>query len=241
MIYRKKVTLLKKLLTMSMCLFVGFGVGVTAQADLIAPGDFFAIDINVGPSPTAPGFTGLDATSSEGASVNEGGITATTLSTDGSRDRLPVLSGDLTRDFIFDDGGNQAVLLELSGLTLLSNGLSWMIEVWSYDDNPIAAPAGQQIGLSLINTGFGGAPNETILTDSFAPHPTDPFVTTFNPNFLLANSTRFAIFSRESPIDGNNRSRLNAVRISVIPEPDSAALIFLGGLVGLLFRRGGYP
>ena len=72
---------------------------------------------------------------------------------------------------------------------------------------------------------------ETEITANAIPHPTDP-VSTFT--FDSDGVARYDLFIREN--NTQNRSRLNAVRLTLIPEPGSTMLA-LGGIGVLLFRR----
>lgn len=68
---------------------------------------------------------------------------------------------------------------------------------------------------------------------SFAMNPTDPAARfTFESDGIA----RYDIFVRENN-DTSNRSRINAVRLSMIPEPGSAALALAAGIAALTRRR----
>lgn len=158
----------------------------------------FKIDINGGGGPTEPGFTGLNLPASgndaNDVSVTVDGVTFTTDSADGSRNRAS--GGTLvTQDFIFDNGSRAESMIKVKGLP---DGI-WIAEVFAFDaDAPIGA---QIIGIDQL----GGGP-DLIFTTNFQPDEFVPFTFTFDSSGL---PDEFAIFTGEN--SGNNRSRLNGL------------------------------
>ena len=181
---------------------------------------------------TATGFFSMDATTdSAAANVTVGGVNFSLGSTPGpnnSRNRGAVNSlTDLTRDFVFEDGPNAAIIMFLGGAGSLAAG-TWQIEVWSSDNtaNPIDPVL---VGLRVDTPGPGTAV-DLITPISFTGSQTAPFVTTFVSDGVSA----YDVFIREANI--NDRARLNAVRLTSIPEPASAALL-VGSIGAFLLRH----
>ncbi len=212
------------------CLAAGLAVLSATPAQAVV----FQIDVDTtvvngvaGASPliTQAGWTSLDATNSNGSSVTVAGTTFTAFSADGSRLRSGTNGGTaLTRDFIFDDGANQAVGLQVFNLPV---GL-WQVEVWSWDDT---FPTGNQIvGITRFQAG-----PEIIYTNTFTPNPTTPFT------FIVDTRTTvlpdgFGIFTREN--NSQDRARFNALRMTnLVPEPTTAGLGMLGAAALLARRR----
>jgi len=213
-------------------LLVSSLLGTAAHAATV-----YAIDIDTtrvggadtsGPLATESGWTSLDATnpaSSNGASVTIDGVNFSIASADGSRVRHTggsLSPNDLTGDFVFDDGAGQAVLLLFGGAGDLQAG-TWQVEMWAWDEtSPIG---GDLIAAYRTNNA------ETIVTSTATPDPVNPAaVFTFESD----GASTYDVFFREN--NANNRARLNAVRLTLIPEP-SSALLMLGGLGTFLLRR----
>ncbi|BDS06808.1 hypothetical protein NT6N_18480 [Oceaniferula spumae] len=200
----------------------------------------YSIDINDADDPiTEAGWTGLNANhSTNGGTVNIGGVDFSIDSSDGSRVRGTSASPNpnaLTGDFAFDDGAGQAVILLFGAAGDLPAGI-WQVEVWAFDSS---GGVGDQILGLRTNGGENNAAtiNGSLqangrVTDNMGSSPTDPAATF---TFLSDGVSRYDVFVREN--NGNNRSRLNAVRLTSIPEPSSAALAGLGGLAFLLRRK----
>lgn len=184
----------------------------------------YSIDLNSNDSPTAAGFTGLNTSSTNGVgSVMIDGINFFTSSTDGSRDRGG--PNDLTRDFIFDDGPGEAVILHFGGAGDLRAG-KWRVSMWSWDEGN---PVGDQI------VAYREDSNAVFIDNNAVVHPTEP-MSTFD--FISDGVSAYDVFVREN--NSQNRSRLNAVRLQlIVPEPGTSLLVALGvlGLAGFRRRR----
>jgi hypothetical protein len=170
---------------------------------------------------TQSGWSGLDATSGDGAATTVGGVTFRVFSADGSRSRSTAGANPLTRDFVFDDGDGAAVGLIISGLP---NGI-WEADVYAYDSD---FPIGNQI---IGITQFTSAP-ETIFTTSFVENATIPYTFRFDSTALIDG---FGIFTREN--SGLNRARFNALELRQVPAPSALALILLGFGISTLVRK----
>lgn len=174
---------------------------------------------------TASGFASLDVTTNaQTASVIVGGINFSLGSVVGfanSRNRGLVDNlTDLTRDFVYEDGANAAIIMYFGGAGSLPAG-TWQLEIWASDTSGI--PINDQIIGLRTNT------TESIQTTTFAGSQTDPFTFTFESDGVAA----YDVFVRENST--SNRARLNAVRLTSIPEPASTALLF--GALGIFFSR----
>ena len=200
------------------------------------------IDINNGSSPvTEAGWTALNATGSgNGSTVAVDGVVFEVFSSDGVRLRGTVGSPNpnaLTGDFVFDDGGGQAVGLLFGGPGDLIAG-TWQVDVWSFDSS--AGGTGPQI-LGLRTNGSennaatinGVLQGNGIVSSSIAFSAVDP---AGSFTFLSDGVSSYDIFMREN--NSQNRSRLNAVMLTYlpVPEPSSAALLGLASF-GLILRR----
>jgi len=160
------------------------------------------------PIATQAGWTSLDATDGNGSVVYAGGAQFVVFSADGSRNR----SGPnaLTRDFVYDDGGDAAV-----GLTIrdLPPG-RWKAEVWAWDND---YAAGDQI-VGLTEGPLGGFVR--IITTSAVPDPVDP-ISSFT--FSTDGISDYHIFTREN--NSANATRFNALRLTALPAPPFPGLI----------------
>ena len=171
------------------------------------PPSEFKIDIDVDSAVTEPGWTSLRVTSNRGSAAVDG-TTFQVFSADGSRNR----SGPnaLTRDFVYDDGGDAAV-----GLTIrdLPPG-RWNAEVWAWDED---VPVGAQI-VGLTEGPLGGFVR--IITTSAVPDPVDP-ISSFT--FSTDGISDYHIFTREN--NSANATRFNALRLTALPAPPFPGLI----------------
>ena len=130
---------------------------------------------------------------------------------------------DLTGDFAFDDGVDQAIILFFGQAGQLPAG-TWMVETWIWDST-IAS-------LGNMFVGYRDDGMEFEQTDAAVPDATDP-ASTFT--FVSDGTSRYDLYVREN--NAGNRARLNAVRLTLIPEPSSSLLALLSGLFFLGQRR----
>jgi hypothetical protein len=184
-----------------------------------------------GPLFTEPGWTSLDATQPEaanGASVNIDGVVFSVGSADSSRLRstggVPN-PNPLTADFVFDDGDGQAVILFFGVAGSLQAG-TWKVDAWNWD----STIAGFENTLQIAGYRTNGA--ETIVSSNVIPNATNPAVSfTFTSDGVSA----YDFFFRDN--SEFNRTRLNAVRLELIPEPASSGMILLAGVAVFARRR----
>jgi len=196
------------------------------------PGESFLIDIDSqwigggdssGPISTEPGWTSLDATTpanANGASVTVDGIAFSIGSADGSRIRLSGGNPNpnpLTGDFVYDDGPGEALILFFGGAGSLKEG-PWQVDVYIHDET---SGPGQQI------VGYRDDGAETIVSSTVMPHADGPAI---RFQFESDGVSAYDVFVRENST--LNRTRLNAVRLTYVPEP-SALLLAVFGLMGL--------
>lgn len=207
----------------------------------IIPITQYAIDIDStrlggtntgGTRSTQPGWTSLDATThsepGSPAGVVIDGINFELFSLPNDQSRIRELAGPtpnpnaLTADFVFEEGSNDAAVgLRFGGAGDLAAG-EWEVELWSWDQN--VGNFGEMIvGLRDDNA-------ETIITTSALPDPDDPIVTF---RFISDGVSAYDVFVREN--NGTQRTRLNAVRLTMIPAP--AALPAGLAMIGLIAAR----
>jgi len=190
-----------------MILMLALAVGARAQT--------YKIDINdTDNSVTMPGWTGLDAThTGDGGSVTVGGVNFWISSSDGSRLRGSVGSPNpdaLFGDFAFDDGANQAVILNFGGAGALPAG-RWQVKMYIWDQS-FPGTLGNQITAYRVNTAA------TIVDSAVVPSASGPASTFY---FISDGTSAYDVFVREN--NGNNRSRLNAVELTRLPEQPASS------------------
>jgi hypothetical protein len=214
---------------------IGRCVGVVfcqiAISNCLQAASIYMIDINDVDTPvTAPGWTALDAVhTGSGTTVVVDGITFEIFSADGARLRGTTEAPNpnpLTGDFVFDDGAGQAVGLRLGSPTAAAAGTlaagQWQVEMWIYDATVNAG--NQAVGFQTLPPGMTAF--ETIVSSTVTPHATDPAIT-----FLLDADgvSHYSVFTREN--SDLNRSRLNAVRVTMIPEPAALTIVAAAALL----------
>ena len=179
-----------------------FGSNVVAGS--LAPPEWtgYSIDLNDANTPvTRDGWTGLSCDHGTGAgSVTLHGIKFETFSAVGSRLRGSVAAPNpnaLVGDFAFDDGNNAAVGLLFGGAGDLPVG-EWLVDVYAQDTG---SPPGDMVVAYRVNA------VETVVTTDVV-RANGPAIT-----FPLTSDgvSAYDVFVREN--SGNNRSRLNAVRL----------------------------
>lgn len=187
----------------------------------------YQIDIDstnpAGPIATAAGWTSFDGTlGNSSPAVSLDGIDFTVGSADGSRLRGGTVPApnDLTADFIFDDGAGQAVIFFFGTAGQLPAG-TWKVEAWIHESSG-------GLGPSIVGYRTDGV--ETQMTDNALEDPVNPAASfTFESDGVA----RYDLYVRENNTE--NRSRLNAVRLTLVPEPSSSLLALSS--MGFLFLR----
>ncbi|NWK55763.1 PEP-CTERM sorting domain-containing protein [Verrucomicrobiaceae bacterium N1E253] len=187
----------------------------------------YSIDINDADAPlTTSGWTGLNSPhSADGGAVTVDGVEFRISSSDGSRLRGSPSNpapDSLVGDFAFDEGAaNSAIILHFGQAGSLVAG-DWLVEVWSYD-------SGSSVGTQMV--GYRRNGTETIVHTDVEVSASGPAASfTFSSDGVGA----YDVFLREN--SSGNKTRLNAVRLTLIPEPSTASLFGLAG-VALLLRR----
>ena len=193
------------------------GTASTASAATI-----FKIDINQNNTNTASGWDGVVP----GTSVSIDGVTFDAVGsaitrTDSNNDPDP---DALLADFVF--AGSVVGVDPGLEITDLPEGV-WDVELWSLDS---------QFTIVDQIIGIKDADGETLWTTDFDESATAPFTYQFD---TADYANTFTIFARGN--DGNeneiNRSRVNALQLTLIPEPASVALVGLGGIMIFSRRR----
>lgn len=172
---------------------------------------------------TEAGWTSFDGTLGNASpSVTLDGIEFSVASADGSRLRggSSPAPNALTADFVFDDGAGQAIVFFFGQAGQLPAG-EWRVEAWIHEKSG---------GLGPSFAGFRENNVESQQTDNAIADPVNPAV---DFTFTSDGTSRYDLYVRENNTE--NRSRLNAVRLTLIPEPSSALLVMSG--FGLLLRR----
>ena len=196
---------------------------------VISQAAVYSIDVNdADNSLTAAGWTTLDAANAgDGGTVTLDGIQFGVVSSDGARLRGTVGSPDpdaLYGDFAFDDGGGQALIMQFGGAGALAAG-EWQVEVWVWDQN--------YTGLDDLNFTVGYRTNGSETEMATGVNSSNSGAA-YTFNFTSDGTSTYDTYIREN--NTGNRTRLNAVRLTQVPEPSSTALLGLGGLA-LLIRR----
>lgn len=189
----------------------------------------YSIDINdADNSLTAVGWTTLDAAhTGDGGTVTLDGIQFGVTSSDGARLRGTVGSPSpdaLYGDFAFDDGSGQALIMQFGGAGALAAG-EWQVEVWVWDQDYTGANALD------FTIGYRTNTTETQIATGVSSSNSGAAYTF---NFTSNGTSTYDTYLREA--NTGDRMRLNAVRLTQVPEPSSTALLGLGGLA-LLIRR----
>ncbi len=181
------------------------------------------------PVSTESGWTSLNATepaTANGASVTVDGVIFSIASADSSRYRGTTGAPNpnaLTGDFVFDDGDNQAVLVFFGGAGSLQAG-TWQVDAWNWDSGVADFQTNIQIAGYRTNT------VETIVSTNVVP---DPVNAAISFTFVSDGVSAYDFFFRDN--SAGNRTRLNAVRLELIPEPAMPLLLGASGI--LLFAR----
>ncbi|MEM6259481.1 MAG: PEP-CTERM sorting domain-containing protein [Planctomycetota bacterium] len=184
----------------------------------------FSLDIG-GTGHLESGFTALPIS----GSVTVGGIEFTqSVGSNGFRSDDP---SPLTKDFAQANGG-ETMTVSFGGAGDLSAGL-WQVEIWSYDYNFAA----DDFNTGILDDGVG-----TTLVTGATPNPSSTLVASTNRlpavsfNFTSDGTSAYGVFLVDEPGSGT-RTRLNALRLTLVPEPSSLALLGLSGLCMLRRRR----
>lgn len=164
---------------------------------------------STGPITTEAGWTSLDAAGGENSQVTIDGISFRVASIDGSRVRVntngSLNPNNLTGDFIFDDGANQALVLYFGGAGSLPAG-PWKAEVWAWD---ATSPMGD------LKIGYRTSGAETIVNQNAQPHQLNPALTFI---FESNGTSVYDVFIREN--NSQDRTRMNAVRLTRVSATD---------------------
>lgn len=173
-----------------------------------------AEDVGLTPPITAPEWDGV----TEGTPKTIGDVTFNSFGISRTRESDGSANPDkLLADFVFGNAGLE--------ITNLPEGV-WDVEIWSFD-------AGFRADSQII--GIKDVDGETSLTDDFDANADTPFTFQFN-SAEYADTFQFFVRSDDESGD-NDRERMNAVQLTLIPEPASVALFGLGGIMLLSRRR----
>jgi hypothetical protein len=191
--------------------------------------NIYTIDINdADNSLTEAGWTGLDANhTGNGGAVIVDSVSFAPFSADGARLRGTTTSPSpdaLVGDFVFDDGAGQAVGLSFGGAGDLQAG-DWQVEVWIWDADYTGS------GSLTSFVGWRANGTETIVANDVESLATGPAITF---NFTSDGTAAYDVFVREN--NAGNRTRLNAVRLTLVPEPTVGLLAAFCALP-FFFRR----
>lgn len=205
-------------------------LAVAASSQAAPFGTTYAIDFDStrggsGPVNTAPGFTSLNVDGGGGSSVVVDGINFEIFSTPANASRRRGNANPITRDFVFEEGPNNAAVgILIGGAGDLDAGL-WRVEVWAWDNDV-------QNALPDFIIGSRRNGSETIYTTTFPGDANDPFTFIMESDGIGA----YDVFVREN--NAGNRARMNGIRLTAVPEPTSLIIGAAGlGLCALRRRR----
>ena len=206
---------MKSILFLPACL-----IALILTASVASSATTYLIDVGNGPVET--GFTQMAVTTNT-VTIDSVTFTLTGTAAIGSFDRgAGTPQTDLTRDGAQMNVDGARYSLAFGGAGDLQAG-EWRVEVWSWDSFP--SPTHEY---GLITNGSDGAP----LVTGAALDPVDPAATfTFTSN----GTDAYGVFLGET--SAFNRTRINALRLTLIPEPSSLLLSGLGSLLLLRRRR----
>ncbi|MEM9348381.1 MAG: PEP-CTERM sorting domain-containing protein [Planctomycetota bacterium] len=197
---------------------------VTLSAGAAQSATIFSLDIG-GTDDLESGFTALPVD----GSVTVAGIEFTqSVGSNGFRSNDP---STLTKDFAQANSG-ETMTVAFGGAGDLAAGL-WQVEIWSYDYN---FPA------DSFNTGIVDDGTSTTLVTGVTPNPTSTLVASTDRlpavsfEFTSDGTSAYSVFLVDEP-GGGTRTRLNAVRLTFVPEPGSLAMLSAGALCMLRRRR----
>lgn len=155
---------------------------------------------------TETGWTSLAfVNSSTSGAVTVDGVTFSFSGFVGTRNRGEPNTTPLTRDFVFTEDGS-AITVDLGGAGDLPAG-TWEVSIWSWDSNVPVPPA--TVGYKVN----GGA--DQITGTGLTENRDDPVVTF---QFTSDGVSSYQVFIRDDSIgDGNDRVRLNALSLKLVP------------------------
>jgi hypothetical protein len=177
---------------------------------------------------TMPGWTSFPVGNADTTVTHVvDGIDFRLSSADGARLRGTVAApvpDALLADFAFDDGAGQAIIFHFGTAGQLPANI-WQVDVYSLDSGGGIAVEDQILGLRR-----NGA--ETEIANNVIETDMGP---AYSFRFRSDGVSAYDIFLRENNVD--NRTRLNAVVLSTIPEPGTIALVGLAGVALVGYRR----
>lgn len=195
-------------------------LGATAHAVTV-----YAFDINESNAPTVTGsgFTPFVVDRNTGAgSTVQNGITFSIAGAAGARNRS-VGSSDLTRDFAFVDGSGAFIDFNFGAAGALAAG-QWDVEIWVGDTQ-------EDIGIQSVGLITNGTKTTQVASVTPSVSATPPAASF---SFVSDGSSSYGIFVTEN--SARDRTRLNGIRLTQIPEP-SLPLLSLLGILPFLRRR----